>query len=331
MKTLAFIYIIATAIVVLSSCNNEKEQESLIQNHTDSLSYSLGMMYAQNIPENLNKNHIDSVSYEIFIQGIQDYFDTTHIAELSNEEIISLTNTFLENRQSKLEQAFIDSHKVVNIPKGESFLEENKNKRGIVELEEGLQYQIIRRGWGQNKPTIHDTVFLEYKIYNTDNTLLYNSTEEYNTPQKISLDSAITAWQKVIPLLRTGAQVRIMSSHTFAYQDSYSKKLGIMPFSTLIFDVKLRRFIKGEQPSQPETTNQTQQTEENTVTRTETQNNTNETVSENEETNTEETIQNNENEDITEDETIRNTELETTEQTINENTSSQNNNTDTIN
>ncbi len=229
---------------MLHSCSPEKESTHNMANFTDSLSYSLGMTYAEKLPDNLQQNGLDSISFTEFIRGFQDYFDTTEINLLSDEEIISITEQFLQLRQKRIEHAFLDSHKVVNIKKGNIFLEQNKEKRGVKEIEKGLQYETLYRGWGQQKPGINDTVLVSYKIYSIDNTLLFNSEEISNNPIPVTLDSAILAWQKVIPLFVTGGRMKIFASHEFAYGSSYSQEKGIKPYSTLVFEVTLHKFIR---------------------------------------------------------------------------------------
>jgi len=229
---------------MLHSCSPEEESTHNMANFTDSLSYSLGMTYAQKLPNNLQQNGLDSISFTEFIHGFQDYFDTTRVNILSDEEIISITEQFLQLRQKKIEQAFLDSHKAVNIKKGNIFLEKNKEKRGINVIEKGLQYKTLYRGWGQQKPRVNDTVLVSYKIYSIDNTLLFNSEEISNNPIPVTLDSAILAWQKVIPLFVTGGRMRIFASHEFAYGSSYSQEKGIKPYSTLVFEITLHKFIR---------------------------------------------------------------------------------------
>ncbi|MDA3881932.1 MAG: FKBP-type peptidyl-prolyl cis-trans isomerase [Bacteroidales bacterium] len=244
MNKLTHFSILISVFIILHSCSPEEESTHNITNYTDSLSYSLGMTYAQKLPDNLQQNGLDSISFTEFIRGFQDYFDTTQANILSDEEIISITEQFLQLRQKRIEQAFLDSHKVVNIDKGNAFLEKNKEKRGIKGIEKGLQYETLYRGWGQQKPRVNDTVLVSYKIYSIDNTLLFNSEKISNNPIPVTLDSAILAWQKVIPLFVTGGRMKIFASPEFAYGSSYSQEKGIKPYSTLIFEVTLHKFIR---------------------------------------------------------------------------------------
>lgn len=247
--------------VLLFSCKQEVSQ-SVITTYHDSVSYSLGMIYAQKLPENLQENHIDSLSYDFFLQGMCDFFDTNTTNHISDVEIKDITNSYIQQLHLKREELHIESYKI-NIEKGEQFLQENKENYGVVEVEQGLQYKTIYAGWGQQKPTLLDTVLVNYQVYSIDNTLLYDSKTESNEAVSIVLDSTILAWQKIIPLYVTGGKVRIFASHDFAYGSAYSKKSNIEPFATLIFDVELYKFIKGTK--KPETI-VTQEQNQNNIT-----------------------------------------------------------------
>ena len=259
-----YILVFFLALTSVYSCKQDSSKK-FIQTHYDSISYSLGMIYAQKLPENFHANHIDSISYEFFIQGIQDFFDSTHINQISDSEITNLTNSFIAQLQTKREQAFLDSFKI-NIEKGTSFLKENKNQNGVIELEKGLQYKTIYSGWGQQKPTISDTVLVFYQVYSIDNKLLYDSKSEFREPVSIILDSTILAWQKILPLYVTGGKVRIYASHEFAYGSSYSRDNHIEPYATLIFDIELYKFIRGNKEAQTTTSSEPEETLQNSIT-----------------------------------------------------------------
>ena len=251
MTKLFYTLILFATIVVFTGCH-EAKQEVELNSHYDSVSYSLGMLYAHKLPENLEENLIDSISYTLFVEGMKDFFNTQEENKISDETVVLITNAFQEKLQKKADSLFIDSH-TVNIELGKAFLEQNKLVPGVSEIEPGLQHQVLSRGWGRQSPEHGDTVFVFYRVFSIENELLYDSRTESNQPVKIPLDSAVIAWQKVLPLYNTGGRTRIFTSHEFAYGTSYSEKLNIFPYSTLIFEVELQRFVRTNTEEQTQT------------------------------------------------------------------------------
>ncbi len=258
--------------ILFISCSQRRVKPHITSGN-DSLSYSLGMLYASKLPDNLKANHIDSVSYELFLEGIRDYIDSTSINLISDEDVKSITQNFLNNKLEKAHQEYLSSFSK-NIEIGKTFLDENKKKPVIQVIEPGLQIKTVYSGWGQKKPTLKDDVLVHYKIYDTNIELIYDSKKDSKEPVKISLDSTILAWQKIIPMFVTGAKVVIYCSHEYAYGESFSPDKTIEPYQTLVFEVELVKFIsKNEQQTQ--TTNVKQPSITTVAPKKETKNNNN--------------------------------------------------------
>ena len=240
------IFLLFVATLLIISCNNKSNYKDL-ESNLDSTSYSLGMLYASKMPNNLKENNVDSISIQHFLQGLHDYFDSTETPVLDKKTTEKLIQAYFEKMQQSSNDFYASKFKNNEI-EGNKFLENNKKTAGITELEKGLQYQILYSGWGELKPDVRDTILVHFKMYDISKKLIYDTRKTSPNPLKIPLDSTIQAWQKVLPLVNTGAKLKIYSSHQFAYGKDVTPKDKIQPYQTLIFDIELVKTLKGNYP-----------------------------------------------------------------------------------
>jgi FKBP-type peptidyl-prolyl cis-trans isomerase len=231
---------------ILASCNREPNYKDL-QTNSDSTAYSLGLLFASKIPQNLKDNSIDSISIKHFLQGVHDYFDSTQSPVLSKQISEKLIQEYFEKLQNSENNTYAAKF-IQNKIDGNLFLENNKKVSGVIEIQKGLQYQIFYKGWGELKPDLRDTLLVHFKISTIKNKVLYDSRKTSYNPLKIPLDSTIAAWQKILPLVNTGAKIKIFTSYEYAYGIDVTKEDNIEPYQTLIFDIELVKTLKGNYP-----------------------------------------------------------------------------------
>jgi len=131
----------------------------------------------------------------------------------------------------------IDSEKQA----GTDFLKENKTKEGIVELPEGLQYQVLREGTGQ-KPSSLDKVKAHYKGSLLNGKEFDNSFKR-GQPFTAPLRSLIKGWQIALPLMNEGSHWRLWIPSDLAYGDRGAGS-DIPGGATLVFEVELIEILK---------------------------------------------------------------------------------------
>ncbi len=119
---------------------------------------------------------------------------------------------------------------------GRKFLEENKTKAGITELDGGLQYEVLKEGSGVN-PTIHSTVTAHYKGALLDGRE-FDSSFKRNQPFTAPLKALIKGWQIVIPMMKEGSHWRLWIPSDLAYGDRGAGS-DIPGGATLMFEVEL--------------------------------------------------------------------------------------------
>lgn len=188
------------------------------------LGYALGVFFAQNI----SQQDID-MDVEYFLAAVSDILNNNQ-PELSDEEIRTI---FL--KYQALEQETRARQGAANKQTGKEFLDRNRTKEGVVELENGLQYKILRPGSGPN-PEPGSEVTVHYR-----GTLLdgneFDSSYRRNEPAKLSLNRVIRGWQQALPLMKTGALWEIYIPSELAYGATGAGAIG--PDETLIFEIEL--------------------------------------------------------------------------------------------
>ncbi len=119
---------------------------------------------------------------------------------------------------------------------GQQFLEENKNKEGVVVSPEGIQYEIIKEGTGV-QPTLNDSVTAHYRGALLDGKE-FDSSFKRNQPFTARLTQLIKGWQIAIPLMKEGSHWRLWIPSELAYGDRGAGS-DIPGGATLLFEVEL--------------------------------------------------------------------------------------------
>lgn len=131
---------------------------------------------------------------------------------------------------------------------GEAFLAENKSKEGIVTLESGLQYKILKAGDG-DKPTLNDTVVVQYRSTFIDGTEFSNSSTR-GQPGIFPVGKAIRGWQQALQLMPVGSKWQLFVPSNLAYGERGAGRL-IRPNTTLIFEAELVSIQQAEKKAAP--------------------------------------------------------------------------------
>jgi len=119
---------------------------------------------------------------------------------------------------------------------GRAFLENNRNKEGVKELEGGIQYEVIKEGTGI-QPVLSDSITAHYKgaLLNGKE---FDSSFKRNQPFTARLTQLIKGWQIAIPLMKEGSHWRLWIPSDLAYGDRGAGP-DIPGGATLMFEVEL--------------------------------------------------------------------------------------------
>ena len=118
-----------------------------------------------------------------------------------------------------------------------NFLEENKNKEGVVALPSGLQYKVEREG-NDVKPGPTSNVTVHYTGMLTDGRV-FDSSVERGQPISFPLNRVIGGWTEGLQLMGEGAKYTLFIPPHLGYGAHGAPGSIIGPNATLIFEVEL--------------------------------------------------------------------------------------------
>ena len=195
----------------------------MIQNENEKLSYCLGA----NIGMSLQSQGLTDLDTKTFTEAINDVVSNGDL-KINPEDI----NSYLQDYFGKIQQE--QQNKAVE--QGQSFLNANKAKDGVVTLESGLQYSIIKEGKGA-KPKATDTVTTHYH-----GTLIsgevFDSSVERGQPASFPVNGVIAGWVEALQLMPVGSKWKLFVPSNLAYGErGAGQQIG--PHTTLIFEVEL--------------------------------------------------------------------------------------------
>ncbi len=158
-----------------------------------------------------NKSYFDEMSADIFLDGV--YLERQREREIShNAEAMS------------------------NRSKSQAFLEENAKREGVIQLESGLQYEVLVEGNGQ-VPTENKVVKVHYVGTLIDGTV-FDSSVERGEPVEFGLTDVLKGWQEALQLMPVGSKWKLFIPSDLAYGEE-GKGDQIGPEEALIFDLEL--------------------------------------------------------------------------------------------
>lgn len=215
---------IALVVSVISSCQNLTQQKFNFDeaNELEKVSYSIGI----NVATSIKSEGLDSINSFYISKGFQDVFENKDLA-INIEESNKIIGEYFNKKQDAKNQRLAIDSKI--------FLEENKQKDGVMTTESGLQYLILSEGRGKN-PTLNDNVTVHYHGTLIDGTI-FDSSVDRKQPATFPLNGVIPGWQEALQMMSVGSKWKIFIPSELAYGESGAGAIG--PNSTLIFEVEL--------------------------------------------------------------------------------------------
>lgn len=230
--------IIVFASFIILSCSAQNgnvgsKTDVKLENMTteQKASYSYGVLIA----DNLKKGGIDNLDADVIAQAIRDVMEDNKLA-LDFNAAQQEWQTFATAAQAKLKEKEAAKF-LVNKEKGAEFLAENGKKEGVVTLDNGMQYKVLKEGNGP-KPTLSDQVEVHYHGTLTDGSV-FDSSVERGTPATFGLTQVIKGWTEILQLMPVGSKWTVYIPEDLAYGANPRPGGPIEPYMTLIFDIEL--------------------------------------------------------------------------------------------
>ena len=245
MKSSIKILVIMCSFPFFISCGSDTsttpDEQSLIVTFEDSLSYSMGINMAQNLPET-------QINHDLVKEGMDDYWQKKQ-PRLNNVDRQTVLREFnIKNSQIERDAMQVAGEDAKELSRenkilGQEFLEDNKVKEGVrVRQRSGLQYKILKEGSGQ-VPDYDDVVTVHYTGSLLDGHK-FDSSYDRGKPAEFGVNGVIKGWTEILQIMPVGSKWEVYIPHNLAYGETgiRGSKLGeyvIPPSSVLIFQIEL--------------------------------------------------------------------------------------------
>jgi FKBP-type peptidyl-prolyl cis-trans isomerase len=223
--------ILASFLFLLSNCgsNSESGKSVTLENKKDSISYVIGTDMARSLIQIKDEIDLDKL-----VGGIKDQLDEKPLLVKKEDAQTMMREFSMQMRKKQMEANKASASN--NQEKGMKFLEENKQKQGVVTTQSGLQYFVLQQGNGP-KPTRNDKVKVHYKGTPIDGTQ-FDSSYDRGQPASFQVTGVIKGWTEALLLMNVGSKYKLFIPSELAYgQRGAGQKIG--PNEVLIFEVEL--------------------------------------------------------------------------------------------
>ena len=210
-----------------------------IDSEAQKLSYMFGLDIGRSIVA-----QEEEVDLDVLIEAIRVGYSGGE-SEITEEQLVEVRNAFMQRRQAAMaeQQAALQATAQVemgdNKAAGLAFLEQNRDKEGVVQTSSGLQYLVESQGHG-DQPVATDTVTVHYRGALLDGTE-FDSSYSRNEPISFRLDQVIPGWTEGLQLMSVGGKFKFFIPSDLAYGDQ-GRPPTIPAAALLVFDVELLEF-----------------------------------------------------------------------------------------
>ena len=207
-----------TSTLALFSAVSIAAETAAPQNENDKAIYSLGYDLGTEL-----KGHALELNSELLLKGVNDAID-------GNKPLVKTTSrnkALAQIRAQRLQH---------NLEQSKAFLAENAKNEGVVTLDSGLQYRVIKAGKGKS-PQATDSVSVYYRGTLIDGTE-FDSSYEGGKPATFQLKKVIKGWREALLLMKEGAKWELYIPPELAYgKRGLSNR--VPPNSALVYEVEL--------------------------------------------------------------------------------------------
>jgi FKBP-type peptidyl-prolyl cis-trans isomerase FklB len=250
MKIKGLIVLTVLTVALLSSCGQSSIKNSKIVTENDTLSYAIGANFYTQLmrdsivlnPMVLAKALIDSKEGKPALTAEEcQNFLTRFSAKMQEAQM---------RKQQEASKKQAEENKITYknlIAQGDSFLQANKAKTGVITTASGLQYEVVKMGTGA-KPAETNTVKVNYTGKFINGNIFDTSVGK--TPAVFQVNQVIKGWTEGLQLMSVGSKFKLYIPENLAYGGTGAGDV-IKPYSVLIFDVELLEIVPQPAAAQP--------------------------------------------------------------------------------
>jgi FKBP-type peptidyl-prolyl cis-trans isomerase FklB len=185
------------------------QDESPIEDKQSAIGYSTGVIVATEL-----KFQEEPIDIEAIVKGFRDGLES--------------------------EGKSADDHVITMKEVGEQFLKANANADGVVVLESGLQYKVLKEGSGKI-PAETDHIKTHYRGALLDGSEIDNTYKD-DRPADIGIYQVFPGWKEALQKMPIGSKWRVFIPSDLAYGEKGAGK-KIPPHSVLIFEIETLEII----------------------------------------------------------------------------------------
>lgn len=198
---------------------------SSLKTAKDSLSYSVG----SGVADNLARQGITDLNFALVQKAMEDVFKKR--ARLMDENAVNMCI------QATMQKSAMKKIKIEK-DKGEAFLAQNKKRKEVTTLPNGLQYEVLKAAADSaRKPTAEDTVVVNYVGKLTDGKEFDNSVKR-GQPATFAVNGVIKGWTEILQLMPVGSKWKVFIPSELGYGDR-GAGAGIPGGAVLVFEISL--------------------------------------------------------------------------------------------
>ncbi len=224
-----WVAVLTMLLVAATAVAEEKAVKETLTEKKDRISYSIGMDIGRNL-----KRQPFEIDPELLARGIRDMFsgaDTLLTEEEQKQTLTDLQKELMTKQQEHVRQMMEKNKK-----EGEEFLAANGKKEGVVTLQSGLQYKVLKKGTGPS-PKLTDTVETNYRGTLLDGTE-FDSSYKRGQTATFPVNGVIAGWKEALQKMKVGDKWQLFVPSELAYGErGAGREIG--PNQALIFEVEL--------------------------------------------------------------------------------------------
>ena len=223
-------FLLSLAALALTACSKQADKPapgnaSAIQSVDQKASYGVGY----NLGRNLGQEKLLQLDRAALTAGLEDGLADAK-PRLPEAD---LNAAFAELRQRAAAAMAAEGEK--QLAAGKDYLAKNKAKPGVKVTLSGLQYEVLKSGFGP-KPTMSSTVKVHYHGTLIDGKV-FDSSVQRGLPIEFPLSGVIPGWTEALQMMSVGDKWKITLPPAMAY--GAQGKGGIPPNAVLVFEVEL--------------------------------------------------------------------------------------------
>lgn len=228
-STLTLSAALAVALVSFTACGKKPEPAAAAKSGIASVDQKVSYGIGYNIGAGLARDGVVQVDMESLKAGLADGLakEKTRVPET---ELQAAFGT-MQERAAKMAAAEGEKQ----LAAGNDYLAKNKTKKGVKTTASGLQYEVLKAGFGA-KPKATDTVRVHYHGTLIDGTV-FDSSVERNEPVEFPVTAVIKGWVEALQLMSVGDKWKLTVPASLGYG---ARSNGKIPANAvLIFEVEL--------------------------------------------------------------------------------------------